>query len=73
MSDINRATRRALRFGKVQEKVPYSRATIYRLMREGKFPANFKLAGPGGHAAAWDSDEIDAWLEKRMSFREATQ
>lgn len=63
--------RRALRLKQVQAKVPYSRATIYRLMREGRFPSNFKLAGPGGHASAWNSAEIDAWLEQRMSSRKA--
>lgn len=70
MTYIN-TLRRALRLKQVQEKVPYSRATIYRLMREGKFPTNFKLAGPGGHASAWNSDEIDAWLDQRMTSREA--
>jgi len=37
--------------------VPYSRATIYRMMNEGRFPRPIKLST---QSAAWLSEDIQA-------------
>lgn len=56
-------SRKALRLPFVIEKSGLSRASIYRLVKEGKFPAPFKLSE---RASAWDAQAIDQWLESRM-------
>lgn len=69
MGNLVKAGRRALRIKQVQERVPYSRASIYRKMAAGQFPKSFAL---GDNAAAWDADEIDQWLASRMATRGAS-
>jgi prophage regulatory protein len=39
-----------------------SHATIWRLVRAGKFPAPIRI---GARAIAWRLSEIEAWLESR--------
>ena len=41
---------------------------IYRLMREGKFPAQHK---PGGSASRWSENEVRAWREALDDARRA--
>jgi prophage regulatory protein len=50
-----------LRLPTVEQLSGYKRANIYRLIKEGKFPAPVRLAGGG--AVAWRSAEIRAWIE----------
>ena len=40
----------------------YSRTTIWREEREGRFPKRVQLS-PG--RVGWNSDEIDGWIETR--------
>ena len=40
-------------------KVPFSKSTIERWERDGKFPKSFVI----GDSRCWDEDEIDAFLE----------
>ena len=54
---------RFLRLPEVRTRVPYSRATIYRLIAAGEFPRPYSL---GARAVAWLSDEIDAWIAERV-------
>lgn len=42
-----------------QGKLPVSPATIWRWVREGRFPAPFKL---GNNVTVWDEDVIDQFL-----------
>ena len=42
--------------------LPNSAATIWRWVRQGTFPAPFKLA-PG--TTVWDLDQVEAFLEQR--------
>lgn len=46
----------------VTNVVPMSRATIWRLAKEGKFPAPIKLAP---RVTAWKLEEVLAWIEAR--------
>jgi prophage regulatory protein len=43
-------------------KLPVSPATIWRWVREGKFPKPFKL---GTSVTVWDVDEVEAFIAKR--------
>jgi prophage regulatory protein len=61
------AKKRAIRWRELKEKVPWSRAYVLRMEREGKFPRRFYL---GPQTAAWWESEIDTWLEERAAERE---
>jgi prophage regulatory protein len=53
-----------LRLPEVRNRVPYSRATIYRLISSGEFPRPYSL---GARAVAWRESEISAWIEDRIT------
>lgn len=42
--------------------LPVSPATIWRWVREGKFPKPFKL---GDSVTVWDAAEVDAFIAQR--------
>jgi predicted DNA-binding transcriptional regulator AlpA len=46
--------------------IPYSRASIYRKIRDGSFPQPVKL---GGNKIAWLNHEIDAWIDAIAAAR----
>lgn len=48
-----------LRLPAVCERTGLPKTTIYRLIREGKFPAPIPLAG---RTRAWDSTAVDGWI-----------
>jgi prophage regulatory protein len=54
---------RILRRWQVQDTVGLSRATIYQLMREGRFPKRVKISV---RAVGWIEHEIQEWLMKRV-------
>ncbi|WP_454889337.1 helix-turn-helix transcriptional regulator [Serratia quinivorans] len=53
-----------IRLPKVQRKTGYSKAWIYRLMSQGKFPASIKI---GTRAIAFVESEIDDWVNQRIA------
>jgi prophage regulatory protein len=53
-----------LRLPQVRERTGYSRATIYNLMAQGKFPRAVAL---GSRAVAWLDSEITEWINNRVS------
>lgn len=44
----------------VEARTGLARSTIYRRMKQGRFPKPLSL---GGGAVGWDSRDIDRWLE----------
>ena len=56
---------RLLRLAQVIEVVGLSKAMIYRLAREGRFPKPYK---PGGVASRWSEREVREW---RAALRQA--
>lgn len=54
--------RRLLRMPDVLKRTGVSKATIYRLIKAGKFP---KPVGLGVRAVGWDAHSIDEWIEAR--------
>lgn len=55
---------RFLRITDVIHRVGYKRTQIYQMIREGRFPKNFPI---GPRAVAWDSNEIDVWMENQRN------
>lgn len=47
-----------LRVEAVLVRVGVSRATLYRLVRDGRFPAPSKV----GAASVWHASDVDAWI-----------
>lgn len=57
-----------LRRKEVQQRVGLSRSEVYRLIGLQRFPRPVPL---GERAVAWDSDEIDGWIQQRINARNA--
>jgi len=57
-----------LRLKAVCARTGLSRAALYQLQRQGKFPQSFRLAGQ--RAVAWRSDEIQTWIEVQPRSKE---
>ena len=53
---------RIIRMRDLIEKVGYAESTIYALIKDGKFPAPFKLTR-GGRANGWFEHTIDEYLQ----------
>jgi predicted DNA-binding transcriptional regulator AlpA len=63
MSAVRKITsaRRVLTKRQVLDRVPLSYPTIWKLMREGKFPRSRSL-GTDSQKVVWFEHEIDRWL-----------
>jgi prophage regulatory protein len=57
---------RYLRFKELRERVPLGRTTMWRMMREGRFP---KEQEDRKVATAWLEEEIDEWIKKCAALR----
>lgn len=55
-----------LRLPEVERRVGFKRATIYRLIADGKFITPVKL----GSLSAWPEHEVNAWLTKKIAARD---
>lgn len=53
-----------IRLSEVQRRTGYSKAWIYRLISQQRFPSAIKI---GTRSIAFIEAEIDAWIEKRIS------
>ncbi|MBU3893073.1 AlpA family transcriptional regulator [Serratia rubidaea] len=53
-----------IRLPDVQRRTGYSKAWIYRLISQGKFPASVKI---GTRAIAFVESEIDDWVNQRIA------
>lgn len=54
----------------VVKKTGVSRATIYRLVKAGKFPSFVKLQILEGSRSVFVEEEIEAWMESRIAERD---
>ena len=59
-------TERLLTRGEVERRVGLRRSSLYREMRQGRFPLPVR-AGP--RAVRWPSAEIEAWIASRPRSR----
>lgn len=49
-------------------KLPVSKATIWRWVRQGRFPKPFKL---GDRVTVWDMDEVENFISKQSGRGDA--
>nr|WP_246499999.1 AlpA family transcriptional regulator [Azospirillum soli] len=59
---------RLLAVKQVQDRTTLSRATIYRLERDGKFP---RLVSLGAGRVAWLESEVEGWVTAQVAARDA--
>ncbi len=62
------AVMKLLKIRDVLERIPVSRAHIYNLIAEGKFPRQIKLGGTG---AFWVESEVEAWIQGHIDAADA--
>src|SRR5262245_60851952 len=60
-----------LRWRAVSAKTGLSRPTIWRAVREGRFPKPVQLTSPS--AVAWVDSEVEAWVQARIAQRDQQQ
>jgi prophage regulatory protein len=60
-----------IRIDQLREIFPFSRPSIYRLIRAGKFPAPLSLGG--GRAVGWLRREVDEYLRTRIEARDTAR
>lgn len=53
-----------IRLSEVQRRTGYSKAWIYRLLKESRFPQSVKI---DARAIAFVESEVDEWINKRIS------
>jgi prophage regulatory protein len=53
-----------IRLSEVQRRTGYSKAWLYRLMSEQRFPAAIKI---GSRSIAFIESEIDEWIKQRIA------
>lgn len=54
-----------IRMKEVQRRTGLSRPTLYRLVKDHKFPRPVRLMT---HSVAWRQHEVDAWIQTRQQF-----
>lgn len=58
------ADRHIMRRDEVEQKTGFKRSHIYNLMKAGQFPQCRRI---GTRAVGWDSQEIEQWVNDRLS------
>jgi prophage regulatory protein len=51
-----------IRFKELRKLIPLGRTTIWRMMREGRFPQSRRI---GKMATAWLESEVEDWIQER--------
>lgn len=57
------STERLIRIGAVAARIGLSRATIYRLVEAGKFPAPVRITS---RCIAWPESAVNDWVSGRL-------
>jgi prophage regulatory protein len=52
---------RFIRFKELRQRIPLGRTTIWKMMREGRFPQSRRI---GKMAAAWLESEVEDWMKE---------
>ncbi len=55
---------RFMKLPEVKNMTGLGKSTIYEMMKDGRFPHNIKL---GKRSVAWPSDQIEHWMNERVS------
>ncbi|CDL83872.1 MULTISPECIES: helix-turn-helix transcriptional regulator [Xenorhabdus] len=64
MSIITTPKESLIRLSEVQRRTGYSKAWIYRLIGEDKFPKQIKI---GTRSVAFLESEVDGWIDQRIA------
>lgn len=70
MRETDTARRRFIRLSEVRNRVPLSKATLYRKIREKTFPKPYPMDG-NGRTVAWLESDIEAWIAQRIAAAES--
>lgn len=62
MSDQSTKPIQILRVRRVASRMDVSKSSVYKLVREGKFPRGLKI---GERAVGWLETDVDNWIEAR--------
>ncbi len=57
-TEFRDAEPRLIEWSELRRRIPLSRSTVWRLIRDGKFPAPLRIS-PG--RVAWPENEIEVW------------
>ncbi len=57
-----------IRLPEVQRRTGYSKAWIYRLISQNRFPSYVKI---GSRSVAFVESEVDEWISQRIEERDA--
>jgi prophage regulatory protein len=57
-----------LRWRAVSGRTGLSRPTIWRLVKEGRFPRPIHITS--GHAVGWAASELESWIQNRIAQRD---
>ncbi|CAK9884224.1 MAG: hypothetical protein XXXJIFNMEKO3_00606 [Candidatus Erwinia impunctatus] len=63
-------TQSLIRLSEAQRRTGYSKAWIYRLIKQQRFPKSVKI---GSRAVAFVESEIDTWINERIAERDRVQ
>lgn len=58
---------RLIRLKEVMRLTGLARSTVYKVMKEGRFPES---VGLGGKAVAWVESEVQEWILARLQERD---
>lgn len=59
-------TMRYIRFKELRQRVPLGRTTIWKMMREGRFPQSRRI---GKMATAWLENEVEDWIKEHAGIQ----
>jgi len=57
---------RFIRFKELRQRVPLGRTTIWKMMREGRFPQSRRI---GKMATAWLENEVEDWIKEHADIQ----
>ncbi len=52
-----------IRWHDLKEYLPFSKSTIYSMIKQGQFPAPIKLSV---RVSAWSLEDVNKWLDARI-------
>lgn len=64
LDDTHGSALKLLRFPAVRERTGLSRSTIWRLERQGAFPAHHRISA---NAVAWVEDDVAKWIRSKVT------
>lgn len=50
------------RFNDIRHLIPMSRSTVWRMVKQGKFPKPTRITS---HCTVWKNSEVLAWIEQQ--------